>query len=191
MKTKLPTSAWGHGIMHAVSGYLLKERFANNLICPCIFIKKSETRFEIIAMYIDDLNLVGTLKELTKTTKYLKNELEMKDLRKTKFCLDLQIEYFPTGVLVHRYAYTKKILTCFYMDKAHPLSFPMVIHSLDLKNDQFCSFEKGKELLGLEVPYLSVISTLMYLANYTRPYIDFFCQFISQTQFRSNPKILE
>ena len=49
-------------------------------------------------MYADDLNLVGTLEELTRTTKYLKNEFEIKDLEKTNFCLDLQIKHFHTGV---------------------------------------------------------------------------------------------
>ena len=72
-----------------LSEYLLKEGHANNPICPCIFIKKLETEFEIIAMYIDNLNLIGTIEELTRTTRYLKREFEMKDLRKTKFCLGL------------------------------------------------------------------------------------------------------
>ena len=49
--------------------YLLKEGYANNLICPCIFIEKLETRFSIIVVYVDDLNLVGALEELTKTKK--------------------------------------------------------------------------------------------------------------------------
>ena len=43
-----------------LSEYLLKKEYANNPICPCIFIKKSRTEFEIIVMYVDDLNLVGT-----------------------------------------------------------------------------------------------------------------------------------
>ena len=55
-----------------LSEYLLKEGYVNNPICPCVFIKKSETRFAIIAVYVDDLNLVGTLEELTKTAEYLK-----------------------------------------------------------------------------------------------------------------------
>ena len=38
----------------------------NNLICSCIFIKKSKTGFAIIAVYVDDLNLIGTLEELTR-----------------------------------------------------------------------------------------------------------------------------
>ena len=40
--------------------YLLKEEYANNPMCPCIFIKKSKTGFAIIAVYVDDLNLIGT-----------------------------------------------------------------------------------------------------------------------------------
>ena len=57
---------------NCLSKYLLKEGYANNPICPCIFIKKSETRFSIIAVYVDDLNLIGTPEELTRITKYLK-----------------------------------------------------------------------------------------------------------------------
>ena len=122
----------------------MNEGYANNPIYPCIFIKKLETGFEIIIVYVDDLNLVGTFKELTKTAKYLKNEFEMKDPEKTKFCLGLKIEHFPTKVLVHQSAYTKKILNDFYMDKVHPLSSPMVVCSLDVKNDPFHHCENGE-----------------------------------------------
>ena len=156
-----------------LSEYLLKEGYVNNPICPCVFIKKSETGFAIIAVYVDDLNLVGTLEELTKTAEYLKKEFEMKDLGKTKFCISLQIEHFPNGVLVHQSTYIKKILKRFNMDKAHPLSSPMVVRSLDVKNDPFRPCEKGEKLLGPKVPYLSVIGALMYLANCTRPDIAF------------------
>ena len=68
-----------------LSEYLLKEGYVNNPICLCIFIKKSETRFAIIVVYVDYLNLVGTPEELTRTKNYLKKEFEMKDLGKTKF----------------------------------------------------------------------------------------------------------
>lgn len=55
------------------------------------------------------------------------------------------------------------------MDKYHPLSTPMVVSSLYTEKDPFRSREKDEELLGPEVPYLSAIGALMYLANYTRP----------------------
>ena len=75
----------------------------------------------------------------------------MKDLEKTKFYLCLQIEHFPTGVLVHQSPFTKNSLKHFYIDKVHPLSIPMVVHSLDVKNDLFRPCEKGEELLDNEM----------------------------------------
>ena len=158
---------------NCLSEYLLKEGYANNPICPCIFIKKSETGFAIIAVFVDDLNLIGTPENLIRTVKYLKKEFEMKDLGKTKFCLSPQTEHFPTGVLVHQSTYTKKNLKRFYMDKAHPLSSPMIARSLDVKKDPFRPCENGEELLGPKVSYLSDITALIYLANCTRPDIAF------------------
>ena len=55
-----------------LSNYLLKEGRVNNPICPYVFIKKSEIGFAIVAIYVDDLNLIGTPEELSKTTSYLK-----------------------------------------------------------------------------------------------------------------------
>ena len=133
---------------NCLNEYLLKEGYVNNPICPCTFIKKSKSGFVFIVVYVDDLNLSGTPEELTRTSKYLKNEFEMKDLGKTKFCLGLQIKHFPTGVLVHQSTYTKKILKRFYMDKAHPLSLPMTVRSLDVKKDPCRPCEKDEELLG-------------------------------------------
>ena len=156
-----------------LSEYLLKEGYVNNPICPCVFIKKSETGFAIIAVCVDHLNLVGTPEELTKIAEYLKKEFEMKDLGKTKFCIGLQIKHFPNEVLVHQSTYIKKILKRFNMDKGHPLSSPMVVRSLDVKKDSFRPCKKGEKLLGPEVPYLSAIGALMYLANCTRPDIVF------------------
>ena len=59
----------------------------NNPICPCVFIKKTTIGFAIIAVYVDDLNLIRNPEELIKTTNYLKKEFEMKNLEKTKYCL--------------------------------------------------------------------------------------------------------
>ena len=50
----------GYMWYNRLTEYLLKKWYANNLMCPCIFIKKLETRFTITVVYVDDLNLVGT-----------------------------------------------------------------------------------------------------------------------------------
>ena len=49
----------------------------------------------------------------------------------------------------------------------------MVVRSLEVTKDPFRPKEENEELLGPEVPYLSAIGALMYLANYTRPNIAF------------------
>ena len=120
-----------------------------------------------MVVYVDDLNLVGTPEELTKTANYLKNELEMKDLGKTKFCLGLQIEHNLNKILVHQSTYTEKVLKHFHMDKAHPLSSPMVVRLLDVKKDHFRPKEDDEKTLSPEVPYLSAIGALIYLTNCT------------------------
>ena len=69
------------------------------------------------------------------------------------------------------------------MDKAHPLSSPMVVRSLDVKNDSFRICEKNEELFGPELPYLIVISALMYLSNCTCPNITFSVHLLARYNF--------
>ena len=104
-----------------LSDYLINKRYVNNVICPCVFIKETISGFVIIAVYVDDLNIIGTENEIHEATVYLKEEFEMKNLGKTKYCLGLQIEHMHNGIFMHQSNYTEKILKCFNMNKANPL----------------------------------------------------------------------
>ena len=53
---------------------LLKEGYRNDPICACIYMKISKNEFAIIIVYVDDINIVGTLNELTKAIDCLKKE---------------------------------------------------------------------------------------------------------------------
>ena len=99
-----------------LSEYLIKEGYINDPIGSCMFIQKSKTEFAIITVYVDDMNLIETSEELTKTGEYLK-EFEVKDLGKIKFYLDLKLEHKANEMLVHQSAYTKRELKRFNMDK--------------------------------------------------------------------------
>jgi hypothetical protein len=145
----------------------MNEGYKNNSICPCILIRSSGSDFVIIAVYVDDLNLIGTPQELSEAMDCLKKEFEMKDSGQTKFCLGLQINHCKDGIILHQTTYTEKILKQFYMDKAHPLSTPMVVRSLDVTKDPFRPLENQNDILGPEVPYLSTIGALMYLSTHT------------------------
>ena len=74
-----------------LSDYLINVGFKNNQISPCVFIKRSFSGFVIIAVYVDDLNMIGTSAELEITAKRLMKEFEMKDLGKTKFFLGYKL----------------------------------------------------------------------------------------------------
>src|SRR5690606_37184236 len=53
--------------------YLVKEGYKNDPISPCIFIKKFDNDgFVIIVMYVDDLNILGTSREINQTVECLK-----------------------------------------------------------------------------------------------------------------------
>ena len=153
--------------------YLTSKGYKNNAICPCVFIKKTTSEYVIIAVYVDDLNIIGTNKEILEVIELLKKEFEMKDLGKTKYCLGLQIEHMPNGILVHQSNYTERILKRFNMDKVNSLSTPMVVRALKVDTDTFRPCEENEEILGPEVPYLNAIGALMYLTNCTRPDISF------------------
>ena len=70
----------------------------------------------------------------------------MKDLGKTRYCLELQIKHRLNGNFIHQSLYTEKILKYFYMDKYYPLSTPK---------------EDNEQILSLDVSYLNVISDLI------------------------------
>ena len=79
---------------------MIKDGYINNPIYPCVFINKLELGFAILAIYVDYINLSWTPEELTKVATYLKDEFEIKDLGKIKYCLGLQIEHKSNGILI-------------------------------------------------------------------------------------------
>ena len=65
------------------------------------FIGAKNTGFVIIIVYVDDLNLIGSPKEITDMSVCLTKEFEIKDLGQIKLCLELQIEHLEDGILLH------------------------------------------------------------------------------------------
>jgi hypothetical protein len=97
----------------------------------------------------------------------------MKDLGQTKFFLGLQLEHFYSGIFIYQAAYVQKVLEKFNIDKSYSTKIPMVVRSIDIEKGPFRPSDEGEEVLGPQVPYLSVVGALMYLANSTSPVIAF------------------
>jgi hypothetical protein len=61
----------------------------------------------------------------------------------------------------------------FNMNMSYPSKTYMVVRSLDLDKDPFRPRDDEEQILGTELPYLSVVGAIMYLANNTRSDIVF------------------
>ncbi|KAM2328506.1 hypothetical protein ACFXTH_014967 [Malus domestica] len=142
--------------------------------------KKSYSGFAIVAVYVDDMNLIGTPTKLEEIAAHLKLEFEMKDLGKTGYCLDLEIEHRSDVILAHQSNYTQKVLRRFNENKTKPSSTLMVVRTLDAKRDPFRPNEDEEEILKPEVPYLSTTGALLYLAQWTRPDISFLVNLLAR-----------
>ena len=73
------------------------------------------------------------------------------------------------------------------MADCHPFSSLMVVRSLGPDTDPFRPKMNDEDLLSPEMPYLSAIGALMYLATHTRPDIAFAVNLLSR--FSSCPTL--
>jgi len=69
--------------------FFIEHHFINDPLLPYFFMKWDTYGFVIIAIYIDDLNLVSTKFAYTIATQFLIHEFEMKLFGKTTFCICL------------------------------------------------------------------------------------------------------
>lgn len=73
----------------------------------------------LIDAYVDDLNTIGTLEELLKGNRLLKQSIWNEGPWKRKFCLDLQIKQLADEVQIHQSTYIENVLKRLYMDKIY------------------------------------------------------------------------
>lgn len=65
------------------------------------FIKRKGNELYIIAVYFDDLNILGTPKSCNKLADILDAEFEMKHLGPTSMCIGIKLAHSTGGVLMH------------------------------------------------------------------------------------------
>ena len=158
----------GRAWYHHLKSFLLFNDFTNNPALPCIFVLKRDKEFVILAVYVDDLNTIGTPKLTTYVELILTNQFEMKLLGRTTFCIGLQIKHFADGsLLLHQQTYTRKLLKTFNMDTANALSAPMIGKS-KTEDDPYRPAEDNEEEVDRR-QYLAAVGALLYLATNTWP----------------------
>jgi hypothetical protein len=58
--------------------FFINKGYSNSDDCPCVFIRKSNTDFCIISIYIDDINIIGHAKDIDEGHNHLKKEIRYK-----------------------------------------------------------------------------------------------------------------
>ena len=160
---------------------ILSFGFKENVIDECLYLKVSGSKFIILLLYVDDILLASNDFGLLYETKvFLSGHFEMKDMGDACYVLGIEITRDrPSGILgLSQKAYISKILERFNMQLCSPDKAPI------LKGDKFSKLQCPKndfERKQMEqIPYTSVVGSLMYLQTCTRPDIAFVVGMLSR-----------
>lgn len=153
-----------------IHDYLVNDLdFTSSTNDPCLYIKKSSSEILFIALYVDDLLLVGTSKSKIDFVKgEFKKRFEMKDLGPVKVMLGIQISRDRPNrkLFISKQEYIEQILSRFGMETSRPVKTPM-------EKLIFSSSSNISDLAAADVPYRQAIGSLIYLVTNTRPDIAF------------------
>ena len=143
--------------------FMEKAGLKNSTADPFLFYHMHEDSFLYIAIYVDDVLVVGNKDEETGVFLGLLQEEFKITIGSLENFLRMQIKCQSNGsVFVSQEAYTKKILQKFNMAEAKGVSMPASCKESDDHID-----------VSSMVPYCEAVGSLMYLAAATRPDIAF------------------
>ena len=168
-----------------IDGVLKKLGFTRLKSDVGIYMKGDGDSAIYIALYVDDLFLVGEmLEEIEKVKAGLSTEFKMKDLGEARFLLGIEILRQANGdVLLVQEKYAGDVIKRFNMEGSKPVSTPMELGThLDISQQPVTDEERGEMV---NVPYRSAIGSLMYLATCTRP--DLAASVSELSKFSQNP----
>ena len=134
-----------------------------------IYVKGEAEKAVYIALYVDDLFLVGKLHaHIREVKRGLSKEFKMKDLGEAKFLLGLDIRRRGNGdVILVQERYARDALVRFNMQGCKPVSTPLELGTQLSVTQQRVTAEEHQEMA--KIPYRSAIGSLLYLATCTRP----------------------
>ena len=160
--------------------------FKENTVDRCIYLKVSGSKFIFLILYVDDILLAtNDLGLLSETKRFLSNNFEMKDMGEAYYVIGIEIfRDRSQGLLgLSQNAYINKVLERFRMDKCSASPVPIQ------KGDKFSLMQCPKNDLERKqmenIPYASVVGSLMYAQTCTRPDISFAVGMLGR--YQSNP----
>jgi hypothetical protein len=156
---------------------MISNGFQINECDKCVYIKECNRGYVIVCLYVDDMLIIGSNKEIIKSTKNMLNaRFDMKDLGLADVILGVQISRTPDGYILSQKHYIEKILEKFNSNDISISKTPV-----DLTLHLYKNTGHSINQLG----YARIIGSLMYLMNCTRPDIAYSVSKLSR--YTSNP----
>lgn len=165
--------------------FMQKIEFQKSKFDPCVYMKDVNTKRAVyLLLYVDDMLIAsGNPKVIQALKDSLSKEFEMKDLGQASRILGMDIiRDREKGTLVlSQQRYLEKVLKTFGMYEAKPVVTPTASHfKLKILHPK----ERAEEFEHMKnVPYASVVGSLMYAMVGSRPDLGFavglVCRFMS------------
>lgn len=124
-----------YGLKHAsrqwfakLSHALISRGYSSSINDYSLFTKSSATSIVLIAIYVDDILLVGNdASEMISLKAFMDDQFKIKDLGIVYYFLGFEVCHLPDGLLVNQHIYLKELLSEF-----HCSSISFVVTPLDM-----------------------------------------------------------
>ena len=117
--------------------------------------------------------------EIGKLKRSLHNKFAMKELEQARHILGMRIERNRTTkiLFLSQSDYIHKVLKCFNMDNAKPVSTPLLM--IIRLSDRDCPSTEEERKLNGKIPYTSAVGSIMYAIVATRPDLAYVVRVVS------------
>ena len=149
--------------------FLIANNYQPSSVDPCIYLRRTDTGFVAIAVYVDDLAIFSSDDQLLSDTKEcLMNRFKMKDLGEISRYLGLEVERTDTTFTYHVAPYIAE-LVALYLPDIHPPVLSPADPGVKLSARACPAPESEEHQFMKNVPYDSLVGSLSYIAVAVRP----------------------
>ncbi|KAL0291707.1 UNVERIFIED_CONTAM: Retrovirus-related Pol polyprotein from transposon TNT 1-94, partial [Sesamum calycinum] len=159
-----------HTFDEVIRGY----DFVKNDYDPCVYKKVSGSSILFLVLYVDDILLIGNdIKMLGDTKAWLSTQFSMKDLGEASYIFGIKIfrDRSKRMLGMTQNSYVEKILKRFKMEHSKRGFLPMR-HGVKMSKKQSPKTDEELKRM-LDISYASVVGSIQYAAQCTRPDIAY------------------
>ena len=176
---KQASRSWNLRFDESVKGF----GFVKNEDEPCVYKKISGRAIIFLALYVDDILLIGNdIPTLQSVKSWLGKCFSMKDLGEATYILRIKIYRDRSKRLIglSQSSYIDKVLKWFSMQDSKRGYLPMS-HGITLSKSQCPNTKDERERMS-KIPYASTIGSIMYAMLCTRPDVSYALSITSRYQ---------